>query len=574
MVRTVIYFSVFALLVGIISLSSLTSQKTRTIITSAQISNPRINLSMNPRTQSIANGEQKKITVSLIPQSSADVVNAYMLSFFYTGGVIVRNFSMPTDLNGNPLNSSISYQGILTSSRRAVLYAEVSYADGTLPKGVKFDIEVQVTDPNLVQGGISLEYDNNFTSTYASEVYYDYSSYSSRYDWGTAEDASFSIQGGTSTITPQVSPNPIPTGTLTPTPTGTLTPTTVPTATPILTPIITVVPTGFAQITCGNLQQPTGLWPGGVVVTPKEGLELHWDPVPGASFYYVEIWTETPQPSGSTGIAYKKTFTGPTYTNSFRYASFSPGVRYLWKVAAVDSCGAPTTQSEIDIWVAGVQPTPSAAYPSATPTPVIPPVNINMRLRFQAIYNQPQAKPPVPKVFLVWVKNDDRETPIYKWTTAKYDGIGSWIIRDKYDLRPGDGYKVWIKGERYLQRKVCDGKPSDQESGWYHCANDNGNITIYPGDNYLDFSNIILFAGDIPFKGEGDGVLDAFDLSYIATHFGDKTNDIADLNFDGITDSQDLGVAINAIRIQKADETFPYKIHPFFRKVPLHPEFP
>ncbi len=501
-----------------------------------------MNITMNPKVL-LQSSSPQTVRVVFTPETTTDVVNQMNFVIHSQGDSMIIDVSEPLNADGSKISATELYKFIDFSGSAANLY--YSFNSTPKPKSVIFDVLVM---RKLQSNTCSIFI--NMTSI-SGIIYGETYSSSNMYTWGTMESASCTVQ---TTPTPTLSPSQTPT----------------PTVAPSIA--VSAVPTAVQLVDCQQLAQPQNLSPGGVIYVTADGQKLSWDPVPGASFYGIEIWEGRQVPS--QGLVYSKVFTTSTTNNYYVYTKFAQDKQYFWKVSAVDKCNNAWSPNESYITVLGTAPTVTPQYPTATPSVAIPQVTIKMRLRFQGIYTIPTRNPVSPQVFLVWIRNADRDNPIYKWVTAKYDQTGSWYIEDKWDLVPGDGYKVWIKGEKHLQRQICDGKPSDQESGFYKCGDGNGQIVIRPGENYLDFSNVIMFAGDIPFKGESDGILDAFDLAYIATHFDDTAETIADLNFDGVTDSQDYGIAINAIRIQKYDETYPYKIHPFFRKVPLHPQFP
>lgn len=520
-----------------------------------------LSISFLPLTQPMQVGDTQTVSVTLTPSTQTDNIEALYLKLVSDNGLQILDISPPMSSSGNMVNFIQYVQTVKTNSVEVAYdFTGNSTTTYTPPHIIIFNVRVKKTIAASPWMMLYMDSQN-------SQAFYGYDPstyYSGEFSWGTIDY--FAATNGSTTAT------------VTPVPSISLTPTAVQSPTLNPTIILSGVPTNVPIATCQELSAPQNLTPSGTIFVTAEGQKISWDPVVGAKFYGIEIWEESKnKPTGTTGIPYTKIFTSSTTETFYIYKQFAQDKNYLIKVYAVDACNNAWSPSQQTISVLGAAPTltpTNVPYPSATPTQTIPPVTIKMRLRLQGMYSKPTRNPKTAQIFLVWVRNADRENPIYKWVTATYDQIGSWFISDTWNLVPGDGYKVWVKGEKHLQRKICDGKPSDQESGFYHCFDETGQIVIRPGENYLDFSNVIMFAGDIPFKGEGDGVLDAFDLSYIATHFGDTATDIGDLNFDGITDSQDFGIAVNAIRVQKYDETYPYKIHPFFRQVPLHPQFP
>jgi len=103
-----------------------------------------------------------------------------------------------------------------------------------------------------------------------------------------------------------------------------------------------------------------------------------------------------------------------------------------------------------------------------------------------------------------------------------------------------------------LKMVICENTPAAPIEGTlYTCTNPA--ITFQTGKNDLNFENIILRAGDI---ADQNGVIDSYDLTYIRNNLGSSKQDVlikADLNLDGILDTQDYALAIRAMD-QKLDQ--------------------
>jgi len=123
------------------------------------------------------------------------------------------------------------------------------------------------------------------------------------------------------------------------------------------------------------------------------------------------------------------------------------------------------------------------------------------------------------------------------------------------NLKVGSKYKLLIKGEKHLSKKICDTKPTETKEGGYNCIN--GNIGLQIGDNNLDLSGIYILAGDIKVNGAvQDGVINALDLGYIINNLRKKpTGNLvsADINYDGNIDTQDYALMIKSLAV-KYDE--------------------
>ena len=114
----------------------------------------------------------------------------------------------------------------------------------------------------------------------------------------------------------------------------------------------------------------------------------------------------------------------------------------------------------------------------------------------------------------------------------------------------GSGYILYIKGSKQIQKKICDASPSDGATvGSYRC--EIGHTLQLTTSNTLDFSNIWLLSGDLP---EQDGIVDSYDGSLIRNNLG-KTDELrCDINLDGICDSQDWSLLIQALSVKYDEE--------------------
>ena len=134
--------------------------------------------------------------------------------------------------------------------------------------------------------------------------------------------------------------------------------------------------------------------------------------------------------------------------------------------------------------------------------------------------------------------------------TSDANGIWSGAVGFN-DVTPGTGYRIYVKGPKHLQKKLCEAQPVETAAGTYRCAD--GKITIASGQNTFDFSKVYLLVGDLPTQ---NGVVDSYDTSYIKLNLGAKDAkalQTADLNLDGIVDTQDYSLVIAALTI-KYDE--------------------
>ncbi len=179
---------------------------------------------------------------------------------------------------------------------------------------------------------------------------------------------------------------------------------------------------------------------------------------------------------------------------------------------------------------------------------------LNIKLKFQGITKRPKDEYNDIQIRVSLDGNDLSEI-INKETSFQADDQGIWHGRAVFDnLSQGSGYQVYIKGQKHLQRKICQSHPQEENPGDYQCS-DGESITLNTGENDLDFSSIYLLAGDLKPQ---DSVNDSYDTSYIVNNLG-KTDPsillVADLNLDGIVDGQDYVLAIYALSLKiKYDE--------------------
>lgn len=203
-------------------------------------------------------------------------------------------------------------------------------------------------------------------------------------------------------------------------------------------------------------------------------------------------------------------------------------------------------------------PITTIGQPPPTPTPSQSPnsnMTLNLRLKFQGIASLPkgQSNTIEARVTLIEGGLSNKLVKTVKFTS---DGHGLWKGTANFDSVPiTSGYKIFIKGQKHIQKGICTTNPSEKALGAYHCTN--GKITLNAGVNELDFSGILQMSGDLPSGGNQDGVINSIDLVTIVKLVG-KTDaeslKIADVNLDGIVDSQDFSLVIATLSQQFDDE--------------------
>lgn len=173
--------------------------------------------------------------------------------------------------------------------------------------------------------------------------------------------------------------------------------------------------------------------------------------------------------------------------------------------------------------------------------------------------------------------NHTTRADFYAYTTVKDEaGNDVWLWEAKDVPFPqiiaGDKYKVYIKGPKHLQKKICDNNPTESRDGGYVCSD--ANITINSSTQELDFTNIYLLAGDIPFGGGKtsqnadstlggqDRIVDSVDITYLRAALKRsqderkeiQLNRIGDLSLDAIVDAQDYQLAIYSLGFKYDDQ--------------------
>lgn len=214
----------------------------------------------------------------------------------------------------------------------------------------------------------------------------------------------------------------------------------------------------------------------------------------------------------------------------------------------VTSTPTPALSPTPTITPGGPTLTPSPT-PTAGPTPTLNPngVNLIMKLKFQGIVAKPSASSTMNIAVRVVGNNLDKKSTVI--FTANDSGI--WSGSFTSGVTAGSNYKILVKGPKHIQKKICTSIPTEDYPGTYHC--EDGKITLTTGNNTLDFSGIILLAGDLPAQ---DGIVNSYDTSLARNNLGKNDSSalaLADLNLDGVVDSQDYSMIINALSI-KFDE--------------------
>ena len=139
------------------------------------------------------------------------------------------------------------------------------------------------------------------------------------------------------------------------------------------------------------------------------------------------------------------------------------------------------------------------------------------------------------------------------------DVNGIWSGTTNVDLPSGTGsvYSIFIKGPMHIQKKICTNIPIETSPGTYSCGI--GTISLSEGENNLDFSGIMMMAGDLPLPQTGgqDGIADAADIGYIINNLGKVDADvvsIGDLNRNGGIDAADFSIEQYALSLHPDEQ--------------------
>jgi hypothetical protein len=195
-------------------------------------------------------------------------------------------------------------------------------------------------------------------------------------------------------------------------------------------------------------------------------------------------------------------------------------------------------------------PAPSSS-PSGAPNPSVTGVQnatltLNLKLKFQGILSKPADAYNKMTVKVTVVDSSGTKYPGSGDFVADANGIWSGTV--KYaGPKAGDGYQVFVKGPKHIQKKICEATPAEQYPGSYHCVQ--GKTFAVTDNMNLDFSGIYLLAGDLPPQ---DGLVDSYDMALVRNCIVQPTEENcvknADINLDGRISAQDYSLMIAARR--------------------------
>lgn len=183
---------------------------------------------------------------------------------------------------------------------------------------------------------------------------------------------------------------------------------------------------------------------------------------------------------------------------------------------------------------------------------------INIKLKFQGITGGLADAYKTMPVKITIKKEPD--TIILATTPVSFtvDTSGVWSGTVTANLDTATNYYLLVKGPMHIQRKICVNAPTEVGAGKYSCGA--GTVSLTGGTtNNLDFSTIIMMAGDLPLTETGgqDGVADAADIGYIINNLGKSDANIiaiADLNRNGGVDASDFSLEQFALSLRPDEQ--------------------
>jgi len=194
-------------------------------------------------------------------------------------------------------------------------------------------------------------------------------------------------------------------------------------------------------------------------------------------------------------------------------------------------------------------PTPRPTAPPLPTAPITPSGNVqlNLKLKLQGITKKPQDTINKLYVKVTLVSTDSASIKEESYGIFTSDNNATWSGSVFFNVKKSVNstkFKILVKGPMQVQKKICDMKPTETSAGYYHCVTPD--ITITTGVNNLDFTKIVLLAGDLPVQ---DGIVNSYDLSLIRQRLGVTVTgpQIGDINMDGVIDTQDYSLIIYAL---------------------------
>ena len=194
---------------------------------------------------------------------------------------------------------------------------------------------------------------------------------------------------------------------------------------------------------------------------------------------------------------------------------------------------------------------------------------IKLLTRFQGVQSKPKDEFNEFKV-RVTLQNTKTNAVLFTQNDVKFvaDANGVWsgeiqiptfndLDKTSQDVLRNSYYKLYIKGPKHIQKRICDIKPTETYPGTYSCLE--GKIAISGDTKVIDTSGILLLAGDLP---DQDGIVNAADAARIYNILNLPESErrspenlrIADLNLDGVVNTIDYSLVQGALSIRSDDQ--------------------
>jgi len=182
-------------------------------------------------------------------------------------------------------------------------------------------------------------------------------------------------------------------------------------------------------------------------------------------------------------------------------------------------------------------------------------ITLNMMLKFQGIVKKPVNAAQIPvKVTIAGPEGAGRrftEQVLFTIADERVYFRGTVTFADAPEAKD---YKIYIKGPRHLQKKICHATPVETYPLSYRCSGGEGVIALVAGENTLDFTQIYQLVGDLP---DQDGFVNSYDLSLVRNNIvssDPQALEFADLNLDGTVNTQDYSLVIAALEFRTDEE--------------------
>ncbi|MBI1863346.1 hypothetical protein HYS00_04490, partial [Candidatus Microgenomates bacterium] len=131
-----------------------------------------------------------------------------------------------------------------------------------------------------------------------------------------------------------------------------------------------------------------------------------------------------------------------------------------------------------------------------------------------------------------------------------WKGAGVWEGKVPAQLIPGSHFTLSIWPDKHSKKTLCQAGPNSPHVMYpttYECNGTDGTISLKAGANLLDFSSVLIGAGDLNVDKLRDGHIDAQDLYELSQYIikQDRNNlNAGDINMDGVVNQRDYDLAV------------------------------